>query len=101
LEKTIGLGGEGTMKTSTTVFLGIVAVGLPVALAGCTGQSILSNEWGNSRQVPFDAVILGPNEKLTLNTLPTQESNYFCSNGAALQCERINLKLYCSCPRLP
>ena len=49
--------------------------------------------------MPFDGVVLGPNEKVTLTALPTEGSNYFCSNGAVLQRERLNLKVYCSCPR--
>jgi len=74
-------------------------MGLAVLLVGgCTGQPL---RWNTHRQVPFDGVILGPNEKVTLTALPTEGRNYFCSNGAVLQCERLNLNLYCSCPLAP
>jgi hypothetical protein len=75
-----------------------LVVGFAAFLLGCSGQPTLSNWGSSSRQLPLDAVVLGPNEKVTLNTLPTEGSNYFCSNGAVLQCERFGLKLHCSCP---
>ena len=85
------------MKPVSRTILASFAMGLAVLLVGgCTGQPLT---WNTSHQVPFDGVILGPNEKVTLTALPTERSNYFCSNGAVLQCERLNLKVYCSCPR--
>ena len=81
--------------------LPLLAVGLATSLVGCTGQSLLSSWGSGGRQLRFDAVVVGPGERVTVDALPTEESNYFCSNGAVLQCERFGLKLDCSCPRVP
>jgi hypothetical protein len=89
------------MKPSSNRISAFLAVGLAASLAGCAGQSVLSNWASSSPQLPFEAVVIGPNERVTLDALPTQESNYFCSTGAVLQCERFGLKLYCSCPQVP
>ena len=89
------------MKTSSNRISAFLAVGLAASLVGCAGQPLLSNWVSGSRQVPFDAVVVGPNERVTVKALPTRESNYVCNNGAVLECERFGLKLYCSCPRVP
>ena len=89
------------MKTSSNRISAFLAVCLAAPLVGCAGQPLLSNWGSNSGQLPFDAVVVGPGEQVTVDALPTQESNYVCSNGAVLQCERFGLKLYCSCPRVP
>jgi hypothetical protein len=89
------------MKTSRNIISAFLAVGLTASLVGCAGQPLLSNWASSSRQLPFDAVVVGPNERVIVDALPTQESKYFCSNGAVLQCERFGLKLDCSCPRVP
>ena len=89
------------MKTSSNRVSAFLAVGLVTSLVGCGGQPLLSNGGSNSRQLPFNAVLVGPGERVTVDALPTQESNYFCSNGAVLQCERFGQKLDCSCPRVP
>ena len=100
LDKTT-LGRCRTMKTSSSRISAFLAVGLAASLVGCAGEPLLSNWRSNSRQLPFDAVLVGPGERVTVDALPTQESKYFCSNGAVLQCERFGLKLDCSCPRVP
>ena len=88
------------MKTSIKRITAFLVVGLATSLVGCAGQ-LLSN-WGtNGRPLPFDAVVVGPDERVPVDALPTQASNYFCSNGAVLQCERFGQKLECSCPRIP
>jgi hypothetical protein len=88
------------MKTSSIRVSAFLAVGLAASLVGCAGQSLLS-DWANSNpQLPFDAVVVGPGERVAVDARPTEESNHFCSNGAVLQCERFGLKLYCSCPRV-
>lgn len=89
------------MKTSSQRISAFLAVGLAASLVGCTVQPLLSNSGGNGRQLPFDAVIVGPDEHVVGRVLPTQEGKYFCSNGAVLQCERFGLKLDCWCPRIP
>lgn len=87
------------MKTSSSRISAFLAVGLVASLVGCAGQPSL---WGSStRLLPFDAVVVGPGERVSVEALPTQESNHVCSNGAVLQCERLGVKLYCSCPRVP
>jgi len=89
------------MKTSSSRVSAFLAVGLAATVAGCAGQPLLSN-WGSSgQQLPFDAIVIGPGERVSVDALPTEESHYFCSNGAVLECERFGLKLYCSCPRAP
>ena len=89
------------MKTSTKRTSAFVAVGLAASLVGCAGHAFFSTAGSNSRQLPFDAVVLGPGERVPVDALPTEESHYFCRSGALLQCERFGLKLYCSCPRVP
>ena len=89
------------MKTSNKRVSAFLVVGLLASLVGCAGQPLFSNSGSNGRPLPFDAVVVGPNERVPVDALPTQESNYFCSNGAVLQCERFGLKLDCSCPRIP
>ncbi len=74
-----------------------VIVATMASLMACTGQPMLP-ALSAGRQVPFDGVVLAPNEKITLNALTAKQSEFFCSNGAVLQCERFSLKLYCSCP---
>jgi hypothetical protein len=86
------------MKTSSSRILAFLAVGLLAHLVGCAGQPLLFN---STRTPPFNAVVVGPGELVTADALPTEESNYVCSNGAVLQCERFGLKLHCSCPRVP
>jgi hypothetical protein len=89
------------MKTASNRISTFLALGFAASVAGCAGQPLLSNWASGSPQLPFDAVVVGPNERVTVKALPTQGSNYFCSNGAVLQCERFGLKLDCSCPRVP
>ena len=89
------------MKTSSNRVSAFLAVGLAASLVGCAGLPLASGSGSNSSQLPFDAVLVGPGERVTMGALPTEESKYFCSNGAVLQCERFGLKLDCSCPRLP
>ena len=89
------------MKASSRRISAFLALGFVAYLVGCAGQPLLSSSGSNSRQLPFDAVVVGPGERVSVDVLPTQEGNYFCSNGAVLQCERFGLKLDCSCPRVP
>lgn len=89
------------MKTSSNRISAFLAVGLAASVAGCAGLPLLSNWASSSPQLPFDAVVIGPNERVPVDALPTQGSNYFCSNGAVLQCERFGVKLDCACPRIP
>ena len=88
------------MKTSSKRVSAFLVVGPLATLVGCAGQPLFSNSGSNGRPLPFDAVVVGPNERVPVDALPTQEGNYFCSNGAVLQCERFGVKLYCSCPRV-
>jgi hypothetical protein len=86
------------MMTSSNRVSAFLAIGLVAPLAGCAGLS----DWGsNSRQLPFNAAVVGPNERVPVDALPTQASRYVCSNGAVLRCERFGVKLYCSCPPVP
>jgi len=87
------------MKTSSKRVAAFLLVGLAASLVGCAGQPLFSNS-GSSRQLPFDAIVIGAGERVTVDALPTEESHYFCRNGALLQCERLGLKAYCSCPRV-
>ena len=87
------------MKTSNNRVAAFLSVGLAASLAGCAGLPLTSNS--GSSQLPFDAILVGPGETVTMSALPTEESKYFCRNGAVLQCERFGLKLDCSCPRVP
>ena len=89
------------MKTLSNRLSAFLAVGLAASLVGCAGQPLLSSGASSSRQLPFNAIVVGPGERVTVDAVPTEESNYVCSNGAVLQCERFGLKLDCSCPRLP
>jgi hypothetical protein len=89
------------MKTSSNRVTAFLAVGLSASLVGCAGQPLFSSSGGNNRSLPFDAIIIGPGERVTVAALPTEESHYYCRNGAVLQCERFGLKLDCSCPRVP
>lgn len=90
------------MKTSNNRVAAFLAVGLAASQVGCAGGPLVSNLGNNSGQLPFDAIVVGPGERVTVDALaPTQEGKYFCSNGAVLQCERFGLKLDCSCPRVP
>jgi hypothetical protein len=88
------------MKTSSNRVSAFLAAGLASALAGCAAGPLLPNST-NVSQLPFDAVVVGEGERVSVDALPAQKSNYFCSNGAVLQCERFGLKLDCSCPRAP
>ena len=89
------------MKTSNKRVSAFLVVGLLASVVGCAGQPLFSGAGSNVRTLPFDAIVLGPNEHVPVDALPTQESHYFCRNGAVLQCERFGLKLDCSCPRIP
>ena len=89
------------MKASSDRIAALLALGLAASLVGCAGQPLPSNWASSSRQLPFDAIVIGPSERVSVDALPTQGSNYFCSNGAVLQCERFGLKLSCSCPQVP
>lgn len=84
------------MRT-TLAFSMLLAAGLAFSLLGCTGQPILpfSRTGGH---MPFDGIVLGANEKVTLSVPMAKRKQYFCSNGAVLQCERFSLRLYCYCP---
>ena len=73
------------------------ALYLAVSLAGCAGQPILA-QLTTTSSVPFDGVVLGPNEKIRLNARTAKRNEYFCSNGTVLRCERFGFKLDCSCP---
>jgi hypothetical protein len=88
------------MKTSSNRVSAFLATGLAAALAGCAAGPLLPNAT-NVSQLPFNAVVVGEGERVSVDALPTRKSNYFCSNGAVLQCERFGLKLDCSCPRAP
>jgi len=89
------------MKTSSKRISAFLAISLAASLVGCAGQPLFSNTSSSGRQLPFDAIIVGPGERVTVDALPSEESHYFCRNGALLQCERLGLKAYCSCPRVP
>jgi hypothetical protein len=89
------------MKTSSSRVSAFLAVGLAASLAGCAGKPLLSTWGSNGRALPFDAVLIGPGERVTIDALPSEDSRYVCSNGALLQCERFGLKLECACPRVP
>ena len=87
------------MKVSASRLTEFLTVALVASLGGCSGESFLSKNWGSSGQhLPFDATVIGPGERVSVDALPTEGSHYFCSNGAVLECERFGLKLYCSCP---
>lgn len=79
------------MNTLAKRISAFFAVSLSVSLVGCSTLS-------TGPQLPFDGVILAPNEKITLNASTAKRTEYFCSDGAVLRCERISFKLYCSCP---
>jgi hypothetical protein len=89
------------MKTSSSRISAFLAIGLAGSLVGCAGEPLFLNGGSNGGQLPFNAIVVGPGERVTVSALPTQESSYVCSNGAVLQCERFGLKLDCSCPRVP
>jgi hypothetical protein len=89
------------MKTSSNRVAAFLAVGLAASLVGCAGAPLFSTSSSNVPPLPFDAVVVGPDERVSVSARPTRESNYVCSNGAVLQCERFGLKLDCSCPRTP
>lgn len=87
------------MKTTSHRISVVLAIGLTVCLAGCAGRPLLPNWASNGLPLPFDAIVIGPGERVSLDVLPTRRSNYFCSDGAVLQCERFSVKkLYCRCP---
>jgi hypothetical protein len=85
------------MNTLTKGACALPALCLAVFLVGCAGQAIRP-QWNAGAQVPFDGVVLGPNEKITLNASTAKRNEYFCSNGAVLRCERFGFKLNCACP---
>jgi hypothetical protein len=89
------------MKTSNDRISAFLAMGLAVSLGGCAGQPLNWNSGSNSGHLPFDAVVVGPGERVVRDVLPGKEGKFFCTNGAVLQCERFGLKLDCSCPRVP
>ena len=86
------------MNTVMRTISAAVALQATLALAGCSQQSILS-ALGTGQHIPANGVLLSPNEKVTLNARTAKQWEYFCSNGAVVQCERLGAKLYCSCPR--
>jgi hypothetical protein len=88
------------MKTSNRI-AAFLAVGVAASVVGCAGQPLVSKWFSGSQQLPFDAVVIGPSERVIVGARPTEQSSYLCSNGAVLQCERFGLKLQCSCPRIP
>jgi hypothetical protein len=90
---------EKTMKTPRKLISTVLATGLAMLLVGCSSQPIFPS-LNAGIPVPSDALVLGPNEKISLDALTAPRREYFCSNGAALQCERFGLKLDCSCPGL-
>jgi hypothetical protein len=85
------------MKTSTQTTSAAILAGLAFSVLACTGRPPLPSSPTNG-QVPFDAVVLAPNEKITLNARTAKQRQYFCSNGTVLQCERFGQRLHCSCP---
>jgi hypothetical protein len=90
------------MKISRSRLPEFLTIALLTSLGGCSGESFLSeNSVSNGQQLPFDAIVIGPGERVSVDALPTEGSHYFCSNGAVLECERFGLKLYCSCPGAP
>jgi hypothetical protein len=89
------------MKTSSSRVAAFLAAGLAASLVGCAGTPLFSRAGSNSRPLPYDAVLVGPGERVSVHALPTRQSRYVCTNGALLQCERLGLKLDCSCPRTP
>lgn len=82
-----------------TIFMTTVTVTMMTSLTACTGQAILP-ALNADRQVPPDAVVLSPNERITLNAFTAKRTEYFCSNGTTLECERFSFKLRCYCPRI-
>lgn len=84
------------MRT-TLAFSMLLAAGLALSVLGCTGQSVLPFSRASSH-VPFDGIVLGANEKVTMSVSTAKRKQFFCSNGAVLQCERFSLRLYCHCP---
>jgi len=88
------------MKTSSSRISAFLAVGLAASLVGCAGEPPFLNGGNSSGRLPFNAIVVGPGERVTVDAAPTQESTYVCSDGAVLQCERFGLKLDCSCPRV-
>jgi hypothetical protein len=85
------------MNRVTSIVAMAIALAFTAPVAGCSGSPILAALETGPR-VPSDGVVLGPNEKITLNALTAKQRQYFCSNGAVLRCERLGSKLYCSCP---
>ena len=86
------------MKILTNGLPRLLAVALVAPLVGCSGKPLLSNSGSDARQLPFDAIVVGPGERVSVDALPTRKSNVFCGNGAVLECERFGIKLNCSCP---
>lgn len=85
------------MNISTKTVSAALAVGLAASLMGCSGTPLLA-DWGGPRRAPPGAVVLVPGEKVTLDLAAANRTEHFCANGAALHCERMSLKLYCTCP---
>lgn len=85
------------MDALTKAGITLVAIGAIVTLGACTGQSI-GTLFTAGRQVPHDAIVLAPNERITLNARTAGRREYFCTNGLPLQCDRLSFKLYCHCP---
>lgn len=70
---------------------------LAVLVTGCSGRLFRPTS-GPGIQLPSNAIVVGSDEKVQLNALTVKHGDYYCSNGAVLQCERLSFKLYCSCP---
>lgn len=85
------------MKTLTKTISPAIVLGLAVSAVGCSGTPMLA-ALSARQHVPSDGVVLAPNEKVTLNAFTAKRREYFCSDGATLQCERIGVKLFCACP---
>jgi hypothetical protein len=67
------------MKTSSNRISAFLAVGVAASLAGCAGEPLRANWGSNSRQLPFDAILVGAGERVTVDALPT----YYSANVSA------------------
>jgi len=85
------------MKLINRTVMAAIVLGTMLSVGGCSDISILS-ALSSGQHLPADGIIVGPNEEITLNAVTAKKHQYFCSNGAVLHCDRMSLKLYCSCP---
>ena len=76
------------MKISTNRLPKFLAVAIVTPLVACSGKPLLFNSRSNGRQLPYDAIVVGPGERVSVTALPTPQSNVFCSSGAVLESER-------------